>query len=227
MIVEDSDRLTDQACNALLKAIEEPTARTRWLLCAPTTEDVLPTIRSRCRLVSPTTPTAVEVAAFLVRSSGKEEPAAHAARASQGHIGCGKAGAGPRRGDLAASPRGRLCRPAHLARLLHDGGYLNAVEVSSTRPRCRPPTWTLMKGRPRHGVRGGERPPAARVRPALNALEKWARRRASPRRVLDVVDRALMDLVSVYRDAIAVSVALPATWSTRRSGPTSPRSRGW
>ena len=28
MIVEDADRLTEQACNALLKAIEEPTART-------------------------------------------------------------------------------------------------------------------------------------------------------------------------------------------------------
>ena len=51
MVVEDADRLTDQACNALLKAIEEPTARTVWLLCAPTVEDVLPTIRSRCRLI--------------------------------------------------------------------------------------------------------------------------------------------------------------------------------
>ena len=47
MIVEDADRLTDQAANALLKAIEEPTERTVWLLCAPTVEDVLPTIRSR------------------------------------------------------------------------------------------------------------------------------------------------------------------------------------
>ncbi len=47
MIVEDADRLTEQAGNALLKAIEEPTARTVWLLCAPTVEDVLPTIRSR------------------------------------------------------------------------------------------------------------------------------------------------------------------------------------
>jgi DNA polymerase-3 subunit delta' len=51
MVVEDADRLTDQAANALLKAIEEPTVRTVWLLCAPTVEDVLPTIRSRTRLV--------------------------------------------------------------------------------------------------------------------------------------------------------------------------------
>ena len=68
MVVEDADRLTDPACNALLKAIEEPTDRTVWLLCAPTSEDVLPTIRSRCRQVALTTPTAEDVAAFLVRT---------------------------------------------------------------------------------------------------------------------------------------------------------------
>ncbi|MCU1689920.1 MAG: polymerase subunit delta, partial [Jatrophihabitantaceae bacterium] len=39
-IVEDADRLTEQAANALLKAIEEPTVRTVWMLCAPTVEDV-------------------------------------------------------------------------------------------------------------------------------------------------------------------------------------------
>ncbi|HRK45637.1 MAG TPA: DNA polymerase III subunit delta', partial [Nocardioides sp.] len=88
MIVEDADRLTDQACNALLKAIEEPTERTVWILCAPTVEDVLPTIRSRCRLVTLTTPTTDDVAAFLVRTDGVAESlASYAARASQGHIG--------------------------------------------------------------------------------------------------------------------------------------------
>src|SRR5471030_503444 len=51
MIIEDADRLTDEAANALLKAIEEPTPRTVWLLCAPSLEDVLPTVRSRCRHV--------------------------------------------------------------------------------------------------------------------------------------------------------------------------------
>ena len=92
MIVEDADRLTEQACNALLKAIEEPTARTVWMLCAPTVEDVLPTIRSRCRLVTLTTPTTEDVAAFLVRNDGVPESlASYAARASQGHIGRARA----------------------------------------------------------------------------------------------------------------------------------------
>ena len=47
VIVEDADRVTEQAFNALLKAIEEPAERTVWMLCTPTVEDVLPTIRSR------------------------------------------------------------------------------------------------------------------------------------------------------------------------------------
>ena len=56
MIIEDADRLDDAVTtpaprNALLKAIEEPTPKTVWLLCAPTVEDVLPTISSRCRNV--------------------------------------------------------------------------------------------------------------------------------------------------------------------------------
>src|SRR6478735_1488566 len=92
MIVEDADRLTEQACNALLKAIEEPAARTVWMLCAPTVEDVLPTIRSRCRLVTLTTPTSDDVAAFLVRSEGIDAThATYAARASQGHNGRARA----------------------------------------------------------------------------------------------------------------------------------------
>ncbi|MGA8211840.1 MAG: AAA family ATPase, partial [Nocardioidaceae bacterium] len=59
MIIEDADRLGDatgRTGNTLLKAIEEPTPKTVWLLCAPTAEDVLPTIRSRCRTVSLATP---------------------------------------------------------------------------------------------------------------------------------------------------------------------------
>ena len=92
MVVEDADRLNDSSGNALLKAIEEPTARTVWLLCAPTVEDVLPTIRSRCRNVVLATPSTADVADFLVRRNGVPDGiAAFAARASQGHIGRARA----------------------------------------------------------------------------------------------------------------------------------------
>ena len=92
MVIEDADRLGERTGNTLLKAIEEPTPKTVWLLCAPTLEDVLPTIRSRARNISLTTPTAEEVAGFLIAKDGVSEPvAAFAARASQGHIGRARA----------------------------------------------------------------------------------------------------------------------------------------
>jgi DNA polymerase-3 subunit delta' len=64
VIIEDADRLTEGASNALLKAVEEPPERTVFMLCAPSThpEDVSVTIRSRCRLVGLRTPPASAVA---------------------------------------------------------------------------------------------------------------------------------------------------------------------
>ena len=66
VVMEDADRLTESAANALLKAIEEPGLRTVWLLCAPTLHDILPTIRSRCRHIQLHTPGNSEVAKFLI-----------------------------------------------------------------------------------------------------------------------------------------------------------------
>ena len=43
VVIEDADRLTEQAADALLKAVEEPSPHTVFLLCAPSThpDDVL------------------------------------------------------------------------------------------------------------------------------------------------------------------------------------------
>src|SRR5690606_33179425 len=70
LVVEDADRLTDQAANALLKAIEEPAPATVWLLCAPAVEDVITTIRSRCRPVLLRTPPAEAIARLLHERDG-------------------------------------------------------------------------------------------------------------------------------------------------------------
>lgn len=66
VVIEDADRLTDSAANALLKVIEEPGLRTVWLLCAPTLTDVLPTIRSRCRHLALRTPSTKAIANLLI-----------------------------------------------------------------------------------------------------------------------------------------------------------------
>ena len=48
IIIEDVDRMLERTTNVLLKEIEEPAEHCIWLLCAPSAQDVLPTIRSRC-----------------------------------------------------------------------------------------------------------------------------------------------------------------------------------
>lgn len=207
ILVEDADRLNDHGFNALLKAIEEPNGRTVWLLCAPTAEDVLVTIRSRCRLVTLTTPTAAQVADFLVRTDDVPPTiAAHAARASQGHIGRARALA---RDEATRNRRAEVVRwPAKLTSL---GSCMNAaanlVEVAKQETEA---LSAAAEAREKaeldrsYGVEGrGKRP--REYGPALKELEAAQKRRAK-RRLLDVVDRALMDLVSVYRDAIAHGV---------------------
>ena len=206
MIVEDADRLTDQAANALLKAVEEPTDRTVWMLCAPTVEDLLPTIRSRCRLVTLSTPSADEVADFLVRTDEVDPAlASYCARASQGHIGRARAlardeGARNRRKEVVSIP----------ARLSSLASCRNAAQnrVETTQEEADLITGEL-DARERSDldasygvVERGRRP--REYAPAAAALERAQKTRAK-RRHLDVVDRGLMDLVSVYRDAIAVA----------------------
>jgi DNA polymerase-3 subunit delta' len=88
VVIEDCDRMTEAAANALLKALEEPGASTIWLLCAPTIHDVLPTVRSRCRHLNLKTPTTSEIVGYLVEKLDvSHNQAKLAAEISQGHIG--------------------------------------------------------------------------------------------------------------------------------------------
>lgn len=210
IIVEDADRLTESACNALLKAIEEPTRSTVWMLCAPTVEDVLPTIRSRCRQLTLATPSPAAVTEFLVRADGVAPAlAAYAARASQGHIGRARALARDeatrdRRREIVSVPL-RLttlgaCMQAatRLADVAKEEAEAMTGELDAREKADLDTTYGV--------VERGRRP--REYAPALAALDRSQKTRAK-RRVLDVVDRGLMDLVSVYRDAIALAVGAP------------------
>jgi DNA polymerase-3 subunit delta' len=188
-------------------AIEEPTARTVWLLCAPTVEDVLPTIRSRTRLVVLATPSAADVAAFLVRHDAVEDAVAlHAARASQGHIGRARALARDeetraRRRQIVSLPPGLTSLAACLraATVINDLAKAEAdalTEIADAREKEE-------LDRAYGVVERGRRP--REYAPALRDLEKSQKTRAK-RRHLDVVDRGLMDLVSVYRDALSLQL---------------------
>ena len=209
MIVEDADRLTERAANALLKAIEEPTARTVWLLCAPTVEDVLPTVRSRCRNLVLSTPSPAEVAGYLInRDEIPEGVAWFAARASQGHIGRARAlakdeGTRNRRREVVSIPTKltRLGACMNAADNLHEVTKEEAASITAkldaTEKRDLDQSYGV--------VERGRRPKS--YPPALKDLEKAQKLRAK-RRHLDVIDRGLMDLVSVYRDAIALQTGV-------------------
>jgi DNA polymerase III subunit delta' len=210
MIVEDADRLNESSGNALLKAIEEPSPRTLWLLCAPTVEDVLPTIRSRCRNVVLSTPSAAEVSDFLVNRHGIDPPvAAYAARASQGHIGRARAlavdeGTRNRRREVVSIPVGLTSLGACM------NAAANLVDIAKLETEAVGEQVNAREREELDAVFGSDRKArtSRSYKAALSQLTESQKQRAK-RRTLDVVDRCLMDLISVYRDVIALQTGAP------------------
>lgn len=75
IIIENTERMLERTTNVLLKEIEEPSPHTIWLLCAPSAQDVLPTIRSRTRLVTLGVPQPEQIAQYLEEHVTVEESA--------------------------------------------------------------------------------------------------------------------------------------------------------
>ncbi len=79
---------SEQAANALLKILEEPPDRTRFILTTSRPASLLETIRSRSLPIHLPPLPAAEIADFLVKHAGADEAAAeYAARLSGGSIG--------------------------------------------------------------------------------------------------------------------------------------------
>ena len=206
VVMEDADRLTESAANALLKAIEEPGNRTVWLLCAPTLHDVLPTIRSRCRHLQLVTPSAKDVAEVLINREGISPAMAdYAARASQGHIG--------RARYLASDEtiRNRRNTIIKLPMQIHDVAsafkaaetVLNLAteeaEIAAT-SRDEKESADLAeawgKGATGRGMAtGGSK--------AIKDLEKEQKSRTT-RMIRDSIDGALVDIATLYRDVMFI-----------------------
>lgn len=209
LIVEDSDRLNDISGNALLKSLEEPSARTVWILCAPTSEDVLPTIASRTRHIRLRTPSNHEVADSLVRNEGIDPAiAAFAARAAQGHIGRARALARDeavrlRRGEVLAIPGSLRDVPSCFiaAQNLLEAAAADAAAITDALDEAEVAKLKRACG---EGASGAM---AARVRRMAEAATKDLQARQKSRRtraVRDQVDRALLDLTSFYRDVLVL-----------------------
>lgn len=203
IIIEDVDRMLERTTNVLLKEIEEPAERTIWLLCAPSAQDVLPTIRSRTRVLNLAVPSNTAVADFLTDQVGVDRPlAAKAARLAQGHIGIARLYATR---DQVLADRDELVVGLLGLRRASDAVILAGRVVDAARDQATATVDDEVAGDERefrqiNGLSDKERIPR-QLRGAYHALggKDQVRRRVT-RLTRDVLDRNLSTLASVYRD---------------------------
>jgi DNA polymerase-3 subunit delta' len=204
VVMEDADRLTESAANALLKVIEEPGLRTIWLLCAPTLTDVLPTIRSRCRHLSLRTPSIKAIAKLLIERDGVESSTADfVARASGGHIGRARrlatdSAARENRSNIMKLPFmiKDVSSAFKAAQFLVDAAKADALVDAEKKDEDE-----ISKLKEAWGATGSKL--VAGGAKVVKELEKEQKSR-STRMVRDYLDRALLDLSTLYRDVLLV-----------------------
>jgi len=203
LIIEDADRMSAGTFNVLLKSIEEPPPATVWMLCAPSAEDLAPTIRSRCRLVTLAIPSAQDVSALLQRRDGVEAGlAVRAARAAQGHIGLALRYA-TQDGALAAreeSARSLLSLRSTGQAVLAAQALVERATAEAKEHADRVALEDKERFLRSAGIEDGKVPPALRAQ--MRQLEEDAKRRQT-RLVRDVLDRYLLDAHSVLRDVLS------------------------
>jgi DNA polymerase-3 subunit delta' len=212
VLIEDADRLTEGAANALLKVVEEPPPSTVFLLCAPSVdpEDIALTLRSRCRHIALVTPSPEAIAQVLIDGDAlTAETANWAASVSGGHVG--------RARRLATDPEARERRLQALS-LARDAAtrskayaaaeaLVAAAEAEAavlTAGRDEAETEEL---RTALGAGGTGKGTAGALRGATGAIKDLERRQKSrqTRASRDALDRALIDLATYFRDALLVA----------------------
>jgi len=216
VVIEDADRFTESAVNVMLKAIEEPPPHLVWLLCTPSVEDVLPTIRSRTRLLHLRTPGTVEVAqALQERYAVDPAMAAFAARASQGHIGRARAlatdeGTRLRRQEILRIP-GSL---RDLGSCFFAGEALVAMATEDAASICDPLDAAETEALQRTYGAGAEGVAKGRLERLMSKDAKELTKAQTSRRkraLRDQVDRAFVDLLSYYRDVLVLQIQADST----------------
>ena len=203
IIIEDVDRMLERTTNVLLKEIEEPAEYCIWLLCAPSAQDVLPTIRSRTRIVNLAVPSTQAVAGFLTSTTNVEPKVAQrAARLAEGHIGIAKLYATDER---VMSDRDELVVGVlNLARasdaVLLAGNLIDNAKAQAEADANRITAGQEAEFRRINGLAPSDRIPP-KLRGAFNQIAKKDDvKRLVTRRTRDVLDRALNSIASIYRD---------------------------
>nr|WP_034990490.1 DNA polymerase III subunit delta' [Corynebacterium halotolerans] len=213
VIIEDADRLTDAAADAMLKTVEEPPEHTVILMCAPSTdpEDFSPTLRSRCRHLYIPSPSVDEIVRILATEVGASpDDARLAAVASLRHVG--------RARRLVTDPANQKRRAA----------ILNLAELVFHRDEAFKATQAFVKKADKDIKDVLEDENAEELAELERALGKGGRgkgtqkamdgsagvikqlkekqKKRTTRQIRDSLDLALVDLSGLYRDALMLSV---------------------
>ena len=218
VLVEDADRLTEGAANALLKVVEEPPPRTVFLLCAPSVDpqDISVTLRSRCRHVALRTPSVAAIAEVLRERDGLEpERAGWAASVGGGHVGRARrlATDGDARQRRAAVLRlpgaARNPRSAYAA----AEELVAAAEAEAKAASAGRDAIETEELRTAMGAGGTGKGAVGALRGSAGVLKDLERRQKSraTRSQRDSLDRALIDLAGFYRDAVVHSCGADVT----------------
>ena len=207
VVIEDADRMTERTSNVLLKALEEPPPQTVWVLCAPSTADVLPTIRSRTRSIVLQVPQASDVAQLIASREGLDSDLAlRAATEAQSHIGMAT--------RLATDEEARTRRATSIDIVLGVTNVSGAVSAAARLLEIAGEDATALGERTDQeerealltslGVAPGGAVPSA-LRSQVKTLEDDQKRRKT-RNLRDALDRILVDMMSVLRDVLMVQV---------------------
>lgn len=203
IIIEDVDRMLERTTNVLLKEIEEPAEHCIWLLCAPSAQDVLPTIRSRTRIVNLAVPSTSAVAEFLTSTTNVEPKIAQrAARLAEGHIGIAKLYATDK--QVMTDRDELVVGVLNLARasdaVLLAGSLIDNAKAQAEADASRITAGQEAEFRRINGLAPNDRIPP-KLRGAFNQIAKKDDvKRLVTRRTRDVLDRALNSIASIYRD---------------------------
>lgn len=211
VIIENADRLRQDAADTLLKTVEEPPEQTIIILCAPSTdpEDISQTLRSRCRHLYIPAPSEAEVVRLLVEEEGvSEDDAKLAAATSLRHIGRA------RKLVTTQSVQSRRANAIQLAEHVFYGSQAfraaNALVKTAQKEAIDDyaEADALERSRLENALGVGAKGKGAAkamsgASAELKALEAQQKLRGT-RRKRDALDLVLVDLAGVYRDALVL-----------------------
>lgn len=161
VVVDTADEMNASSANAMLKSLEEPPAGTLFVLLTRAVGGLLPTIRSRCRVVGLSPIEEDRLTAWLVRRGESEEEARAAARASGGAPG--------RALSLLEDDAPRRLADDFLAAARGQGDLLRAAQAAGAKANeaAWPEAWQVVTDRLGAALRGADDPLVGPASPAL------------------------------------------------------------